>query len=203
MFAPPPATRGAGVLLAQSASCHSSLASGRHRVARERRAVDPGALHARSRRAGRRHPEPVVPVTRERRRTCVPSAIGEQVPCLPATAHELQLPHDADPQQKPSVQWPLMHSASVAQAVPFALRLVHEPPRQQVAGDAIGVRRAGRLASVRPADVGRAAGRGSAGRTRRRRSCRRPSASTRCTRQRRSSCRSGVDGTRRCRRRCR
>ena len=29
----------------------------------------------------------------------VPSAIGEHVPCLPATAHELQLLHAATPQQ--------------------------------------------------------------------------------------------------------
>lgn len=29
----------------------------------------------------------------------VPSAMGEHVPCLPATAHELQLLHAATPQQ--------------------------------------------------------------------------------------------------------
>jgi hypothetical protein len=60
----------------------------------------------------------------------VPSAIGEQVPCLPAIAHDWQAPHDAAPQQKPSVQNPLMHSPAAAQAVPFGLRFVHEYPWQ-------------------------------------------------------------------------
>jgi hypothetical protein len=60
----------------------------------------------------------------------VPSAIGEQVPCLPATAHERQAPHDADPQQKPSVQAPLMHSPAAAQVAPLGLRFVHELPWQ-------------------------------------------------------------------------
>jgi hypothetical protein len=56
----------------------------------------------------------------------VPSAVGEQVPCLPATAQERQLPHDADPQQNPSVQKPLRHSAPAPHATPFGLRFVHE-----------------------------------------------------------------------------
>ena len=60
----------------------------------------------------------------------VPSAIGEQVPCFPATAHERQAPHDADPQQKPSVQKPLMHSPAAPQAAPLGLRFVHELPWQ-------------------------------------------------------------------------
>jgi hypothetical protein len=34
----------------------------------------------------------------------VPSPVGEQVPCFPATAHDRQLPQVAEPQQKPSVQ---------------------------------------------------------------------------------------------------
>jgi hypothetical protein len=34
----------------------------------------------------------------------VPSAIGEQVPSWPATAHELHAAHAARPQQNPSVQ---------------------------------------------------------------------------------------------------
>ena len=56
----------------------------------------------------------------------VPSAVGEQVPCLPGTAHDLQVPHDADPQQNPSVQLPLRHSAPAPHARPFTLRFVHE-----------------------------------------------------------------------------
>ena len=60
----------------------------------------------------------------------VPSATGEQVPCFPATAHERQVPHDAAPQQNPSVQKPLMHSPAAPQAVPFGLRFVHELPWQ-------------------------------------------------------------------------
>ena len=60
----------------------------------------------------------------------VPSGIGEHVPCAPAIAHERQAPHDAAPQQKPSVQKPLMHSVALPQIAPLGLRLVHELPRQ-------------------------------------------------------------------------
>lgn len=60
----------------------------------------------------------------------VPSAIGAQVPCCPGTAHERQAGQDAEPQQNPSVQAPLMHSPAAAQAAPFGLRFVHELPRQ-------------------------------------------------------------------------
>jgi len=56
----------------------------------------------------------------------VPSAIGEHVPWWPATAHELHAAQAARPQQNPSVQWPLMHSVSTVQTVPFGLRFVHE-----------------------------------------------------------------------------
>ena len=49
----------------------------------------------------------------------VPSVIGEQVPSLPGIAHELQLLHAAEPQQKPSVQCPLMHCALELQMAPF------------------------------------------------------------------------------------
>ena len=56
----------------------------------------------------------------------VPSPVGAQVPCLPGTAHDLQVPHDADPQQYPSVQLPLRHSEPAPHARPFALRFVHE-----------------------------------------------------------------------------
>jgi hypothetical protein len=55
----------------------------------------------------------------------VPSAIGQHVPSWPGIAQELQLLQVAAPQQKPSVQWPLMHWAFELQAVPFARRLVH------------------------------------------------------------------------------
>jgi len=37
-----------------------------------------------------------------------------QVPCFPATAQELQLPQLDDPQQTPSVQWPLAQVLSPA-----------------------------------------------------------------------------------------
>jgi hypothetical protein len=62
--------------------------------------------------------------------SATPAATAVQVPCFPAIAQELQLPHDADPQQNPSVQWPLVQAALVAQAVPFFARLVHEPDWQ-------------------------------------------------------------------------
>jgi len=60
----------------------------------------------------------------------VPSGMGEHVPCVPATAHERQAPHDAAPQQKPSVQKPLMQSVALPQIAPLGLRFVHELPRQ-------------------------------------------------------------------------
>ena len=53
-----------------------------------------------------------------------PLGTGAQVPCFPATAHELQLGQLADPQQTPSVQWPLAQVASAVQAVPLGDRLV-------------------------------------------------------------------------------
>jgi hypothetical protein len=55
-----------------------------------------------------------------------PSAVGAQVPCLPGTAHDLQFPHDPEPQQNPSVQKPLRHSEPTPHAWPFGLRFVHE-----------------------------------------------------------------------------
>ena len=53
-----------------------------------------------------------------------------QVPCFPATAQELQLPQLDDPQQTPSVQWPLAQVLSVVQAVPLGVRLVQMPDWQ-------------------------------------------------------------------------
>ena len=56
-----------------------------------------------------------------------PAGTAVQVPCLPAMAHELHAPQDADPQQNPSVQWPLKQTAAEVQAVPFGWRFVHVP----------------------------------------------------------------------------
>jgi hypothetical protein len=49
---------------------------------------------------------------------------------LPATAHELQLPQLDDPQQNPSVQWPLPQVASPVHAAPFGARLEQAPDWQ-------------------------------------------------------------------------
>ncbi len=62
--------------------------------------------------------------------SATPAATAVQVPSFPAIAHEPQLPHDADPQQNPSVQCPLVQVALFVQAAPFAARLVHEPDWQ-------------------------------------------------------------------------
>jgi len=62
--------------------------------------------------------------------SAAPLATGAQVPCLPATAHELQLPQLAEPQQTPSVQWPLPQVALVVHAVPLGARLVQIPAWQ-------------------------------------------------------------------------
>jgi len=56
----------------------------------------------------------------------VPSPAGEQVPCFPGTAHELHAGQVATPQQKPSVQWPLMHWAGELHAAPFGCRFVQK-----------------------------------------------------------------------------
>jgi len=55
---------------------------------------------------------------------------GWQVPALPATAQERQLPHGPLEQQTPSVQNVLRHSAPEAHDVPRALRLMQEPAWQ-------------------------------------------------------------------------
>jgi len=60
----------------------------------------------------------------------VPSPEGEQVPCLPVTAQELQTGQVATPQQNPSVQNPLMHWAGEVQGAPFGCTFVQEYPRQ-------------------------------------------------------------------------
>ncbi len=60
----------------------------------------------------------------------VPAGTGAQVPSLPLTPHDWQLPHAATAQQKPSVQWPLAHAPSLVQAVPPASSVLHVPPWQ-------------------------------------------------------------------------
>ena len=59
-----------------------------------------------------------------------PLGTGLQVPCFPATAQELQLPQLDDPQQTPSVQWPLAQILSAVHAVPLGERLVQLPDWQ-------------------------------------------------------------------------
>src|SRR6188768_364079 len=54
---------------------------------------------------------------------------GWQVPALPATAQEKQLGQLVDPQQTPSTQLPLVHSAPATQASPLGFN-VQEPERQ-------------------------------------------------------------------------
>jgi hypothetical protein len=56
-----------------------------------------------------------------------PLGTGLQVPCFPATAHELQLPQLDDSQQTPSAQWPLAQVLSVVQTVPLGERLLQLP----------------------------------------------------------------------------
>jgi hypothetical protein len=53
----------------------------------------------------------------------VAAGIGEQVPRLPLTAHDMQVPAQALVQQTPCWQKPLAHSAPVVQAVPGGLRV--------------------------------------------------------------------------------
>jgi hypothetical protein len=58
-----------------------------------------------------------------------PAGTARQVPACPTTAHEEQLGQVLDPQQTPSTQWPLLHSAPATQASPLGLS-VHEFDRQ-------------------------------------------------------------------------
>jgi hypothetical protein len=62
--------------------------------------------------------------------SAAPAGTGAQVPCLPGSPQELQLPQLATAQQSPLVQWVLMQSAPVAHECPFWTRLVHEPDWQ-------------------------------------------------------------------------
>ena len=55
---------------------------------------------------------------------------GWQVPALPVTPQERQLPQGPLEQQTPSVQNVLRHSLPEAQLVPSALRLTQEPDWQ-------------------------------------------------------------------------
>jgi len=59
-----------------------------------------------------------------------PAATGVQLPCLPLTAHELQLAQGPLMQQTPSVQKLVRHSLPAAQLAPAGLRLVQEPDWQ-------------------------------------------------------------------------
>ena len=49
--------------------------------------------------------------------------IATQVP--PAPVHAWQAPHEAEPQQKPSTQLPLVHSVPAVQVVPLAFFATH------------------------------------------------------------------------------
>ena len=58
--------------------------------------------------------------------SAAPAATGEQVPCFPLTAQDIQLPHGPLLQQTPSVQKLLRHSVPNTQAAPGSFRLVQE-----------------------------------------------------------------------------
>jgi hypothetical protein len=60
----------------------------------------------------------------------LPAATGAQLPSLPGSAQELQVPQALAAQQNPSVQWVLMQSVPERQPAPFGLRFVHEPAWQ-------------------------------------------------------------------------
>ena len=55
---------------------------------------------------------------------------GWQLPALPDTAQERQLPHGPLEQQTPSVQNVLRHSLPAAQEAPSAFRFTQEPDWQ-------------------------------------------------------------------------
>ena len=75
-------------------------------------------------------PQVVEPVVTQTAAGSSPLAgTGWQVPALPATAQDKQLGQLADPQQTPSTQLPLVHSAPATHASPLGFA-VQEPDRQ-------------------------------------------------------------------------
>jgi hypothetical protein len=75
-------------------------------------------------------PQVVEPVVTQTAAGSSPLAgTGWQVPALPATAQEKQLEQLGDPQQTPSTQLPLVHSAPATHASPLGFD-VQEPDRQ-------------------------------------------------------------------------
>ncbi len=63
----------------------------------------------------------------------VAAGTGEQVPALPLTAHDMQVPVQALVQQTPCWQKPLAHSAAVVHAVPGVFSV--QTPTLQMYGD--------------------------------------------------------------------
>jgi hypothetical protein len=62
-----------------------------------------------------------------------PAGIGLHIPSVPVSAHEVQLPAQADPQQTPCSQNPLWQSAVAAQLAPMG-RSPHDPLLQTFGG---------------------------------------------------------------------
>jgi hypothetical protein len=58
------------------------------------------------------------------------SGTGEQVPTLPGTLHDMQLPEQAPLQQKPSTQKPEMHSLARVHAPTLSFLDVQVVPLQ-------------------------------------------------------------------------
>ncbi len=62
-----------------------------------------------------------------------PAAIGEQVPVLPVSAHDMHLPAQLVAQQTPWAHTVLWHSVPAWQTAPFGLS-PHDPPLQVAGG---------------------------------------------------------------------
>jgi len=58
----------------------------------------------------------------------LPAGSAVQVPCAPPTPQLMHDPQLANPQQKPSVQWPVAHWSSAVQATPASARGTQLPP---------------------------------------------------------------------------
>jgi hypothetical protein len=63
-----------------------------------------------------------------------PAISGLHMPAMPATLHDWQFPQLAEPQQTPSVHWPLWHSAGPPHSWPSRLR-PQDPPLQTLPGE--------------------------------------------------------------------
>ena len=82
-------------------------------------------------------PQPIIPCgTHVRDGSIVPAPTCVHVPSAPATAQLWHCGHDAEPQQTPSTQLPLVHSSPTPQVLPVSFSTLAKPARTWSASSA-------------------------------------------------------------------